>query len=159
MKARVVRKTEITKYKNEDWADLSRRVFCQGDTAYIPVKDGYHYDIELEERKPYRGIGYQKLSDTILIHGCTPTEEELSKILEWEKPSCILHIKSSCGVMRIPDAEVLYGTPHDVTFKESGILYTMNPAKVMFSQGNRNEKLRIRRCVSSHERVADMFAG
>jgi tRNA wybutosine-synthesizing protein 2 len=61
--------------------------------------------------------------------------------------------------MRLPDVTVLHGVPHDVTFRETGITYTINPAQVMFSQGNRLEKHRIRTLIHPGETVADMFAG
>jgi tRNA wybutosine-synthesizing protein 2 len=61
--------------------------------------------------------------------------------------------------MRLPNVSILYGIPHDVTFRESGITYTINPAKIMFSQGNRLEKQRIRTLIHPGETVADMFAG
>lgn len=99
------------------------------------------------------------MGDTILIHGAAPTTLELKKIIEFESPSCILHSTGQNGVMRIPNVKTLYGTPHDVTFKESGITYTLNPTRVMFSQGNREEKRRIRSLVKPNERVADMFSG
>ncbi|MDO5845086.1 MAG: SAM-dependent methyltransferase [Methanocorpusculum sp.] len=143
---------------SEPWVDKTRRPYCRGDTAYVPVFEGFPFDEEIPERIPYKGHGYQKLGDTILIHG-EITDDELVKIIEWEKPACVLQSCSHEGVMRIPCTKVLLGTPHDVTFCEAGISYTMNPSKVMFSQGNRNEKLRIRSLISHGERIADMFAG
>ncbi len=159
MNVRVCKKSEIPTLLTEPWVDTSRRVFVQGGVAYIPVRDGFPFDEVLEERAPYTGRGYQKMGDTILIHGNAPSEDELEEILAFEKPTCVLHSKGEDGVMRIPQFRVLYGTPHEVTFREAGISYTLDPSKVMFSQGNRSEKLRIRGLVNPGERIADMFAG
>ena len=60
---------------------------------------------------------------------------------------------------RFPVAEVLYGEPGEVIHRESGISYCLDPTRVMFSQGNRNEKERIARLVRPGERIADMYAG
>lgn len=158
MKARAIPKSDLKNVLNESWVDKSKRVYCKGDTAYVPVSDGFDFDEELPKRVRYKGHGYQKLGDTILVHG-EITQEDLTEIIEWENPSCVLQSLSHDGVMRIPHTKILLGTPHDVVFKEAGISYTLNPAKVMFSQGNRNEKLRIRNLVTPFERVADMFAG
>ena len=159
MNVRLFHKSEIARRQKEDWVDTTRRVFVEGDTAYIPVKEGLPFDEVLEERKPYKGRGYQKMGDTIIIHGDAPTKSELEEIQAFEHPSCILHSVGQNGVMRIPEIRVLFGTPHEVTFREAGISYTLNPAKVMFSQGNRGEKLRIRTLVKPGEKIADMFAG
>ena len=159
MNVRLFHKSEIAKRQKEDWVDTTRRVFVEGDTAYIPVKEGLPFDEILEERKPYKGRGYQKMGDTILIHGDAPTKSELEEIQAFEHPSCILHSVGQNGVMRIPEIRVLFGTPHEVTFHEAGLSYTLDPSKVMFSQGNRGEKLRIRTLVKPGEKIADMFAG
>jgi tRNA wybutosine-synthesizing protein 2 len=45
---------------------------------------------------------------------------------------------------------------------ENGFLYVFNPQKIMFAQGNREEKQRISDLVQmaeKPERIADMFAG
>ena len=159
MKTRITQKSTLSSVQSEHWVDHSRRVYCEGEIAYVPVLDGEEFDIEIPERNPGPGISYQKMGDTILLHGIVPTDEELKALRAWAKPACILVQETCDGVMRIPRTTVLYGAPHDVTFTESGISYTLNPVKVMFSQGNRNEKMRIRALVRAGERVADMFAG
>ncbi|HJJ57216.1 MAG TPA: SAM-dependent methyltransferase [Methanocorpusculum sp.] len=159
MKTRIVPKDSIRALKSDAWIDHTRRVFVEGDTAYIPVKEGFPYDVDIPERTPYTGRGYQKMGDTILFHGKPATDEDVEKVLSFEHPSCVLLSRGQTGVLRIPDIEVLYGSPHEVTFRESGISYTLNPSKVMFSQGNRGEKQRIRKLIHPGERTADMFAG
>lgn len=159
MKTRITQKSNLSSILNEPWVDKTRRVFCEGDTAYVPVREGESFDTEIPDRHPGPGLSYQKMGDTILFHGIRPSPEELAELIEWEHPACVLVQETCEGVMRIPKTEILYGTPHDVTFTESGISYTLNPVKVMFSQGNRNEKSRIRALVHPGERTADMFAG
>jgi len=159
VKTRAFPRTSLSQVTSEAWVDHSRKVYVDGDTAYIPVKDGFSYDTEIDERMPYTGKGYQKMGDTVMFHGEILEREDLEKVLAFEHPSCVLLSKGQKGVMRLPDVEVIYGEPHEVTFKESGILYTLNPTKVMFSQGNRGEKQRIRSLIKKGETVADMFAG
>ncbi|HJJ46800.1 MAG TPA: SAM-dependent methyltransferase, partial [Methanocorpusculum sp.] len=159
MKTRIVPKDHIGILKREDWIDRTRKIYVEEDVAYIPVREGFGYDMEIPKRTPYVGRGYQKMGDTILIHGKSVTDEDVKKILAFERPSCILLSKGQCGILRIPEIEVLFGRPHDVTFREAGIVYTLNPSKVMFSQGNRREKLRIRKLIRTGERTADLFAG
>ncbi|MBO4521592.1 MAG: hypothetical protein J5703_00200, partial [Methanomicrobium sp.] len=38
-----------------DWVDRERRTFVDAGVAYVPVKDGYDYDCELNPPKKYRG--------------------------------------------------------------------------------------------------------
>ncbi len=159
MNVRVGERNGLSGWKTAPWADTSRRPYVSGDTVYFPVKQGYPFDFTLPDRSPYHGPGYQRVGDTIILHGDAPTAENLQLLIAQTRPSCVVSIPRQTGVMRIPAAQVLYGTPHEVTFRESGIIYSMNPAEVMFSQGNREEKTRIRTLVRPGERVADMFAG
>ncbi|HJJ48452.1 MAG TPA: methyltransferase [Methanocorpusculum sp.] len=159
MKTRITQKSNLSSILNEPWVDTTRRVYCEGDIAYVPVREGEDFDEEIPDRHPGPNLSYQKMGDTILFHGIRPATDEIKALCEWEHPKCILVQETCEGVMRIPKTEVLFGTPHDVTFTESGIFYTLNPVKVMFSQGNRNEKARLRGLVRAGEKVADMFAG
>ena len=85
MNVRIFHKSEIAKVQREEWVDTTRRVFVEGDIAYIPVKEGRPFDEVLEERTPYKGRGYQKMGDTILIHGDAPTKSEIEEILAFEQ--------------------------------------------------------------------------
>ena len=159
MNVRKVPKQNLPFVISEPWVDASRRPYCREECAYVPVREGFPYDEELPERLPYQGTGYQKMGDTLLLHGRVPDDAELHDLIRWEQPACILHAENHAGVLRIPQVRVLYGTPHEVTFREAGITYTLHPAKVMFSQGNRGEKQRLRTLIRPGERICDMFAG
>ncbi|MCZ0859660.1 SAM-dependent methyltransferase [Methanocorpusculum sp. MG] len=159
MKVRRIPKNQLQECISESWVDPARRPYCRNGYAYIPVRTGFPYDLDLPERQPYTGPGYQRLGDTLLLHSTAPTDDQLQNLIDWEHPSCILLLNHHDGVMRLPDVTVLYGVPHDVTFRETGITYTLNPTKVMFSQGNRLEKQRIRNLIRPGEQIADMFAG
>lgn len=159
MKIRKISKRSLPNSASEHWVDTTRRVYCEGEYAFVPVEEGYPFDGEIPDRTPYAGPGYQRMGDTLLLHGDAPTSEQLAALIAWENPSCVLHAAAHEGVMRTPKAVVLFGQPHDVTFREAGITYTLDPSKVMFSQGNRGEKLRLRSIVKPGERIADMFAG
>jgi tRNA wybutosine-synthesizing protein 2 len=63
------------------------------------------------------------------------------------------------GVERRPDVELLFGEETETTHSESGILYRLDPTKVMFSSGNFDEKLRMASLDCRGETVVDMFAG
>ncbi|WP_319378724.1 SAM-dependent methyltransferase [uncultured Methanocorpusculum sp.] len=159
MKIRKISKRSLQNSASEPWVDTTRRVYCEGEYAFVPVKEGYPFDGEIPDRRPYSGPGYQRMGDTLLLHGDAPTADEFAALVAWENPACVIHAATHEGVMRIPTAVVLFGEPHDVTFREAGITYTLDPSKVMFSQGNRGEKLRRRSLVKPGERIADMFAG
>ncbi|NLC90704.1 MAG: SAM-dependent methyltransferase [Methanocorpusculum parvum] len=159
MRIRKISKQSLANSASEPWVDPTRRVYCEGAYAFVPVKEGWPADGEIPNRRPYDGPGYQRMGDTLLLHGAAPTEEQLAVLIAWEDPSCVLHAAAHEGVMRKPKTAVLYGEPHEVTFREAGIIYTLDPSQVMFSQGNREEKLRLRSLIKPGERIADMFAG
>jgi tRNA wybutosine-synthesizing protein 2 len=143
----------------EEWVDTTKRPYIQGDAALVPVKEHYPSDLTLDRRKPYRGRGYHMVGDIALVRGRKPTDEELEQLVTFRKPRGVLWIRSVQGDERIPDAELVYGTAGEVLHREQGLSYVLDPSKVMFSQGNRPEKVRMASLVRPGEKVADMFAG
>jgi tRNA wybutosine-synthesizing protein 2 len=123
------------------------------------VKEGYPSDATLPERDPYGGRGFQRLGNTVLVHGPRPSPGELDRILAWARPRAVLWVKGTAGQRRIPETEVMYGSPGEVVHREHGCTFVLDPRLVMYSQGNLRERSRIAGMVGNGERVADMFAG
>jgi len=139
-----------------------RAPVADGDTLWVPVKASESCDREIPERKPYQGRGYAMVGDIAILQGKEPTWAEINAIAMYRHPRGILWIKSLHDITRTPETEVVWGSCGEVSHRESGITYILDPEKVMFSRGNREEKARIARLVrgsSRRERVADMFAG
>ncbi len=162
MRARRCRRGDLPRIAAEAWVDPSRRIHLCGETAYVPVREGCAWDTELPERMPYRGRGFQRLGDVIVLHGRPPDAGELAAIVAWERPRGILHLRSLEGATRTPETVLLYGTCGEVCQRENGCRYWLDPERVMFAQGNREERARMgavvresRRC----ERIADLCAG
>ena len=63
------------------------------------------------------------------------------------------------GTKREPVYRILYGSETETINKENGCLFKLDLAKVMWSKGNNNERLRIAKLVRDDETVIDMFAG
>jgi len=162
MRVRVIPLERLAPVMDEPWVDTGRRPYIVDGAACVPVRDGYPCDREIPERRTYRGRGYQMVGDTALIHGREPTAGETEEIRAWAHPSAVLHIRGYTGVMRTPEVVVLYGSPHEVIHHEAGLVYRLDPSRVMFAMGNRDEKMRIESAVMTSgrkERCADMFAG
>ncbi|QYZ78678.1 SAM-dependent methyltransferase [Methanofollis formosanus] len=159
MRVRTVSRAGLAAAMREVWADPSRRPYVEEGLAYVPVRDGYEADLDLPERRPYEGRSFQMVGDTAVLHGPRPTDEEVAAILAWRSPACVLYLGGIDGVRRLPSTEVLYGEPHPVCHHENGFRYWLNPAEVMFAQGNLEERRLMGRVVAPGERVADMFAG
>ena len=143
---------------DEPWIDQTKKAFVHENRAYIPVKDGYPYDLKLPPRKR-KERGFQKLGDIILFHGPCPTKADLFFVLHAFSPAGVLWVHGHTGITRRPVVSCLYGYSHEITHKEAGIAYRFDPSLVMFSQGNRQEKRRVAEQVVSGERTIDMFAG
>ena len=159
MRARRVPAAVLADIVGAEWVDPARRPYVRGGTAWIPVREGYPADADLPEREGYRGRGYHRIGDIAVLHGDAPSEAELDAIVEHCRPRGVLLVKGYLGDMRIPDVEILYGNTGEVCHREQGYAFILDPARVMFAQGNRNEKARIASLVRPGERVADMFAG
>jgi tRNA wybutosine-synthesizing protein 2 len=63
------------------------------------------------------------------------------------------------GVFRTPDMEVLWGDGTETVHFENGLYYKLDAARIMFSSGNIDEKLRMAALDCRGEVVVDMFAG
>jgi tRNA wybutosine-synthesizing protein 2 len=162
MRVRIVPEAMLPRAVAGDWVDRDRRPFVESGRAYIPVREGCDADQDIPERSQYRGRGYQMIGDIAVVHGGRPGNREVEELRSWCRPRGILWLKGYTGIERVPICEILYGSSGDVIHKESGIVYHIDPSRVMFSQGNREEKARIARQIRERgagERVADMFAG
>lgn len=63
------------------------------------------------------------------------------------------------GPYRQPAVELIAGSENtDTQFKENGVIFHLNPMKVMFSVGNKAERVRMSQ-LGTGECVVDMFAG
>ncbi|MFH1229129.1 MAG: class I SAM-dependent methyltransferase family protein [Candidatus Aenigmatarchaeota archaeon] len=64
------------------------------------------------------------------------------------------------GVKRKPKVEVIAGCKDTRTLqREHGCQFLLDVSKIMWSQGNKEEKMRLVRMVRSNETIVDMFAG
>jgi tRNA wybutosine-synthesizing protein 2 len=71
----------------------------------------------------------------------------------------VLWVRDHAGAERVPDLEVLRGEAGEVVHRENGLVYRLDPSRVMFSGGNREEKARLAALAGRDERAADLFAG
>jgi tRNA wybutosine-synthesizing protein 2 len=162
MKARAVPRELLSGICKEDWVDHTRRPYAEGNEAWVPVKEGEPYDRDIPERNPYKGRGFFCVGNVAVVHGKKPDLGQIGEIVSFRHPRGVLWIESLNDVTRTPHAEVLWGEVGEVEHHENGYAYIFDPRQVMFSQGNRVEKMRMAGLITSsgkQERVADMFAG
>ena len=162
MRVRQVPKQSLGTIITADWVDQTRRPCIDDDIAWVPVKDGEPFDREIPERSRYKGRGYHMIGDIAVIHGARPGPAEIDEIVSFRHPRGILWIESLTDVMRTPLTHLVWGEGGEVSHRESGYTYILDPSRVMFSQGNREEKMRMASLIRDgrpKSRVADMFAG
>jgi tRNA wybutosine-synthesizing protein 2 len=159
MRVREVEVQELHKLRSAVWRDGSHRVFVDGRTAYVPVREGFPCTHELPSRNPYSGRGYYLMGNVAVLHGDYPSGTEIRELVEWTGAEGVMLVRSCEGCERIPRTEVVYGTVGEVCHREAGIRYHIDPRHLMFSMGNRDEKARVCTAIRKGERVADMFAG
>jgi len=161
MRARQVAAEKISTVMGEAWVDTTRRPYVKDGVAWIPVHDTFDADSLLPERTRYAGPGYRMFGD-IAVLGEEPSPEDLRALIDWKNPKGVVVLSSIHSAMRLPTARLIWGQSGDVCIHENGLKYWMDPTKVMFSAGNREEKRILSGMVAaspSGERIADMFAG
>jgi len=162
MRVRAVAEENLRDLEKEGWVDWSRRPFRDSAVLWVPVKPTEPCDCEIAEQPRYRGRGFFLIGDIAVVHGERPSSDEIRQIVSCRHPRGLLWLRELRDVTRTPVAEVLWGESCEVSHRESGYTYILDPGKVMFSQGNREEKMRVAgqvRAGAGDERIADMFAG
>ena len=162
MRVRAVRKDKFGELDGAGWVDRTRDPYAEGDMLWVPVIASESCDREIPERRRYRGRGYFMIGDIAVLHGKEPAPGEIRAIAGFRHPRGILWIKSLQDITRTPETKIVWGSGGEVCHKEAGYSYILDPEKVMFSMGNREEKARIARMVNESPRpgrIADMFAG
>ncbi len=162
MRTRTVPKEDLAEIQEEDWVDSQRRPYVTGATAYTPVKEGFPFDCEIIERRQYHGRGFFMLGDVAVIHGRKPSHQDIERMVNVRQPKGILWIRSLHDHTRTPESEVVYGEVGEVYHLENNFIYIFDPQKVMFAQGNLEEKRRMADLIrksGKNQRVADMYAG
>jgi tRNA wybutosine-synthesizing protein 2 len=162
MRARKVSRDQLGTVTGEEWVDRSRSPFMDADDCWVPVREGLPFDRDIEREPHYAGRGFYMVGDVAVIHGNRPAPAEVDAIVRFRNPRGVLWIESLQDITRTPQTEILFGTAGEVRHRESGYTFILDPRNVMFSQGNRTEKMRIAdliRAGHGNERVADMFAG
>ena len=99
---------------------------------------------------------YKKIGDILIIDDVSCNLDELARKHNVKTIMKIDHIQ---GTKREPVYRILYGSESETVHKENKCLFKLDLAKVMWSKGNTNERLRIAKRVGSGETVLDMFAG
>lgn len=108
---------------------------------------------------------WEKIGDVLIIvlpKDLYPLENKIAKVYA-KVLSCKSVLKETSGIsgqLRKPNVELIYGDEKTVTtHKENGIIYRLDPSKVMFSSGNMDERIRMGNIVKPGEIVVDLFAG
>lgn len=159
MRARRYPAQQLRACGGADWIDPGRRPFVAAGTAWVPVRDGFDCDEELPERSGRAVRGYQRLGDLVLFHGPRPDGAAVADAVRRCSPRGVLWVRGHAGLERAPETELLWGVPGEVEHRENGLVYRLDPTRVMFSAGNREEKARLASLVQPGERMADLFAG
>lgn len=162
MRVRAVPPEKLGEIRTRDWVDPDRHPYVSDGIAWVPVKEGFLFDREIPDRHAYEGRGFFMLGDVAVIHGKKPGPREVEDIVAFRHPRGVVWIEALMDITRTPRTELLWGDAGEVRHRENGYTYILDPQKVMFSQGNRLEKMRMAALVSkcpAESRVADMFAG
>jgi len=102
------------------------------------------------------------IGDVVLVRlgDCPRREEVAAALLDLQNAGTVLDRKGIEGEHREPGVEVVAGSADTETVHaEHGTKYALDLAEVMFSPGNKRERVRMGEVVEPGESVLDMFAG
>ncbi|MDO8869171.1 MAG: class I SAM-dependent methyltransferase family protein [Methanobacteriaceae archaeon] len=85
--------------------------------------------------------------------------ENPKKLLEMKGIETVVKLGNIGGKKREPDVKILAGSNTETIHRENGCIFKLDVARVMWSKGNTNERMRIANIIGEGERVLDMFAG
>lgn len=116
---------------------------------------------EVVDRLPRK---YEKVGDVLILRlpeELLPLGEEIASAYAQAMGARVVLRESGRinGVHRSPVMEVLYGQGTETVHFENGLYYKLDTARLMFSSGNIDEKLRMASLDCRGETVVDMFAG
>ena len=134
------------------------------DTFYDPMKDILaNLDMsddhigKIPQRWEFMGnVLVIKLDDNIIEYG-KHIAEVYARILNVK--TVLWDTGGITGEFREPVHEILFGQDTVTTHLENGIRYNFDAARLMFSSGNVDERIRMASMCEDDETVVDMFAG
>lgn len=94
-------------------------------------------------------LKWKRIGDVLILDSKFQYEsnEELGSLSKEHNVKTIMKIDHIQGTKREPVYKVLYGSETETINKENGCLFKLDLAKVMWSKGNNNERLRIAKLV------------
>jgi tRNA wybutosine-synthesizing protein 2 len=155
--------------------DESRSIRRVGDSTEVPVTsplEGYRVVEQdepvrrrvslndfVDDAPPYRIVG-----DVALVRFEDADYEREQAVADaLDKIHGISVVLDDLGVRnetRIPETRHVAGEPEmETVHRENGFEFALDPSRVMFSVGNAQERVRMRKTVDENETVFDMFAG
>lgn len=113
--------------------------------------------------KDFLPRGWFILGDTIIVrihHDLSEYKRMIGNALLslYPRCRCVLADQGVRGQFREPCREAIAGTPGETIHRENGVLFKLDPMRIMFSHGNVKERMRMA-SLGKDEHVVDMFAG
>jgi len=119
------------------------------------------FDNELIDRTPDK---WELLGDILILRMDTRILNHVKSIAETyadvlDAKAVLLDEGNIRGHERMPTMRIIYGEDTETVHKENGIFYALDAAKIMFSSGNIDERIRMASIQCENETILDMFAG
>jgi len=160
--------------------DSRYRIVQDGDFIIFPTKErleggfDYHFPVRDGWKNPYQRVKelvgeveipdyWEKYGSVLLLPPFRDFEENGNVV--GEAFAKVLNVKTvlvnlgTRGEFREPNVVKIYGDGTETTHVENGIKYRFDAARIMFSSGNVNERVRMGSLDLSGEIVVDLFAG
>ena len=140
-----------------------KSIFKAHGLSFSEMKE-YLKDVVGERAELIRG-GWEMIGDVLIISLPEELYAEREKIgkamLDFHpRAKTVILRKKISEPLRKPEAQIIAGRKKTVIIhRENGVIFKLNPLKVMFSAGNFSERKRMAYISSPEERILDMFSG
>ncbi len=177
-------KRALKKIKRDGILDPEREVMPMGDKLVIPVTSGGNgtsdrLPVKTKVPSPFENVAadadipvrlksllperWERIGDVLLLKledDLLPYKRDIAGSYARELGMKTVALQGDIsGQTREPYIEVIYGTETETVHLENGVKFMLDTAKIMFSSGNIDERIRMSKLEIKNETVVDMFAG
>lgn len=145
-------------------AEIIEKEFPFRNLQKVPfenIKENLKIPSELKKFLPYKWELIGKVLILKIPNELEYYEEDVAKVYAeiLKAETVVKEIGKIEGIFREPNVKIIFGNKTETIHKENNIKFKLDVAKIMFSSGNIDERIKMAKINCKDEIIVDMFAG